>query len=113
MQTGTGGFTDGVKAINVSPPSIVRNYAATGIVSCGNNRNRVFRDINTQLQAAIIDSREVLADKLSGLMRDIQKQAIGAQAFHFMVDSACDDIPGSQLGPFIEFIHKTLTVWQQ
>ena len=68
MQASTGGFTDGIEAINVCSAGIVSDNATTGVVGSRNDRNRVFRDINTQLQAAFVDCREMLANKLCRLM---------------------------------------------
>ncbi len=43
-------------------------------------------------------------------MTDVEKHAIVAEAFHFVVDGACDNIPGSEFGIGMEAGHKALAV---
>jgi len=46
------------------------------------------RHVVTELQAAGVDIREVLADELRGLVADVQIHAGFAETLHLMVDGA-------------------------
>ena len=52
------------------------------------------------------DALAVRADEVFRLVRNIQVDAIDAQSLHLVVDGACDDIPGRELGAGIELLHE-------
>src|SRR5690625_3941714 len=52
-------------------------------------------------------------DELGRSVADIQQDMVDAQALHFMVDGAGDDIAWRQLGASIEARHETIAIRQQ
>lgn len=50
---------------------------------------------------------------LGALLQLVQVYAINTEAFHFMVNRACDDITWGKLRAFIETGHKPIPVRQQ
>ena len=48
----------------------------------------------------------MLANKRLGFMADIKEHTVNAQALHFMVDGAGDDIARGQLAALVKVRHK-------
>ncbi len=113
VQTGAGGFADGIQVFDIGAAMDIGYHATTGVMCRRYHRNRLAGDVDSQLQTALINSGEVLFDKVSRFVADIEEQAVGTDAFHLMVDGAGDDIPWCQFGAFIEALHKALAVGQQ
>src|SRR5688572_15080446 len=80
MQSGAGGFTNGIQARNIRKSMQIGQYAAAGIVGRRYDRNRLLAEIKAETERLGINIREMLADKLRRLMADIQVYAIQAQA---------------------------------
>ena len=78
----------------------------------GHHRHGVTGDVQAQLQALGVDGGEVLDDEIRRLVADVQVQAVGAQAFHFMVDGAGHHVPGGQFAPFVKAMHEAFAVGQ-
>lgn len=74
--------------------------------------NGFFRNIQTKLQAALINVGKVLAHKFRFAMTDIKQKIICSQAFHFMVDCSGDNIARGQFCTFIKQVHETFPVGQ-
>ena len=55
----------------------------------------------------------MFVDEFGAAMRDVQVQAVRAQAFHLVVDRARDDIARCQFGARIEAVHETRAVGEQ
>ena len=52
----------------------------------------------------------MIFDLLSRQMADIEINTVDSEPFHFVVDGAGYDIPGSQFSTLIETGHESLTV---
>ena len=107
MQPGIAHFADGIQTIHVRTAMIVNHDATTGIVSGWHNRYRVTRQINPKAEQLFINHREMLTDKLSRFVADIQIHAIHAKTFHLVIDSAGDDITRRKLASRVKVRHKT------
>ncbi|CAI8777222.1 Transcriptional regulator [Pseudomonas marginalis] len=112
MQAGEAGFANRVQAGYIGTPMLVDHHAAAGVVRRRHHRDRAFGDVDVERQAALVDGREVGLDERFGLVADVQVDAVDAQALHFMVDGAGDNIPWSQLGARVETLHEALTIGQ-
>ncbi len=66
VQAGVGGLADGVQAGQVGAGLRVHEHAAAGVVGGGHHRNRLGGDVDAELQAALVDGREVLSTKSAG-----------------------------------------------
>ena len=55
---------------------------------------------------------KVSLDELLGLMGNVQVHAIDAEALHFVVDGARDDVPGRELATRVELTHEGSPVGQ-
>ena len=75
---------------------LIDHHAAAGVVRRRDDRDRLSGQIEAQRQQLLVDHREVLGDELRRLVADVQVYAVGAQALHFMVDGAGDDIARGQ-----------------
>ena len=71
---------------------LINHYATTRVVGGGNDWNGFFRDIDAQLQATFVNRRKMRANKFSGLVRDIQVNAVKTMPFHLGINGARDDI---------------------
>jgi len=112
MQTGEAGFTNGIQARHIGVAMLVHHHPAAGVMCRRHHRDRLFGDVDGELQAALIDSREVRFDEGFGLVADIEIHAIDTQALHLVVDSAGDDISWRQLPARVKTMHEALAVRQ-
>src|SRR5450830_1617513 len=112
VQAGEAGFADRVQAGNVGAPVLVDHHAAAGVVRSRHHRNRAFGDVDIESQAALVDRREVGLDERFGFVADVQVDAVDAQALHFMVDGAGDDVARGQFGARVEALHEAFAIRQ-
>ena len=101
-KAGVAHFANGIKAIEIGLALLVDNHTATGVVGGRDDRDRLFGDINAEGQQFFVNGREVLGDKISRFVADIEVHAIGTQALHLEVDGAGDHIARGQLATLIE-----------
>ena len=71
---------------------IINHYTTAGIMCSRHNRHGFFREIYPQPEQFFINHREMLANKIGGLMADVEEHTIRAEAFHLMVNGAGDNI---------------------
>ena len=112
VQAGEAGFANRIQAGHIGAPVLVDHHAAAGVVRCRHHRDRAFGDVDIEGQAAFVNGREVGLDEGFGLVADVQVDAVDAQALHFMVDGAGDDIPWCQLGTRVEALHEAFAIGQ-
>ena len=113
METGRGRFANGEQTRDIGTGMKVRPNAAAGIVRCRDHRNGCSGDIDTELQAAGINVREMLFDEGRWTVRDIEENAICPQPFHLMIDGASHNISRSELSPRVKSCHKGGSIRQQ
>jgi hypothetical protein len=113
IRSGAGNFAYCVKVLQVRAPIDIDHYPATGVMRRWHNRYGLPGDIDIKFQAASINGREMRLDEGAAFMADVQVYAINTEAFHFMVNRACDDITWGELRAFIETGHKPISVRQQ
>ena len=110
MQTCVGHFTDCVYIIQVGFGIKVGHHSAAAVVRSRHDWDRFTGYIDTKRAALTINIREVLNDKVSRLMTDIQVHAVSAQSLHFIVDCASDYVARRKIATLIKFVHKAGTV---
>ena len=76
-------------------------------MGCRDNGNPVTGDVNAKCQTAFISLREVAGNQVSGLMTDIEKDAFGAEPFHFKIDGSGHNISRCQLLAIVEICHES------
>jgi hypothetical protein len=113
VKSGVGGLPAGVEPGQVRACLSVDHHPAAGVVGRRHHRDRIFRDVDPELQAAAMDGREVLDHEVGRSMRDVEVDAFGAEPLHLMVDGACHDVTRRKLGPRIEPRHEALTTGEQ
>ena len=89
---------------------IINHYTTAGIMCSRHNRHGFFREIYPQPEQFFINHREMLANKIGGLMANIKEHTICAEAFHFMVNGAGDNIARGQFAALIKIGHKTRAI---
>ena len=112
MQAGTGCLAGRIKAGNVSARMEVGDNAAARVVRSRNDRNRLARDIDPELQAAGMDVWKVFENESFALVCNIEKYAIETVFLHLEVDRTGDNIPRREFGACIVCRHKTSAIWQ-
>ncbi len=112
VQAGEGGLADGIELVDVGAGPFVADDTAAGIVGRRHHRDRFFRDVDAEAQALLVDGREVVFDKIRGLVADVQVYAVHTQPLHLVVDGPGHDVPGGQLGPFVETVHEAGAIRQ-
>ena len=110
VQTGIADLTDGVQPVEIGAAVLIDHHAAAGVVRRRDDRDRLSGQIEAQRQQLLVDHREVLGDELRRLVADVQVHAVGAQALHFMVDGAGDDIARGQFAARVKIGHKAAAV---
>ena len=106
VQACEGHFTDGVQSVHIGAALGIADDTAAHVVGGRNHGNGLAREIEAQGQAACVDGGKTRADEVFRLVRNIQVDAIDAQSLHLVIDGACDDIPGRELGAGIESLHE-------
>ena len=81
-------------------------------MSRGDNGNAVAGDVNAKGQTAFISLRKVACNQVSGLMTDIEKDAVCAESFHLKIDGSGHNITWCQLFTVIEVGNESLSIWQ-
>ena len=103
---------DGVAPVEIGAAERSDHHAAAGVVS---RRGRSWGSASPGQRSkprvsSAVDHREVLGDELRRLVADVQVHAVGAQALHFMVDGAGDDIAQGQFAARVEIQYKAAAV---
>ena len=89
-------------------PLVFTTTATAGVVGGWYYGNRCGGDIDTKFQAASYNSREVLNNKFSGLVANIQIQAVAAETFHLMVNGPGYHISAALVSASgMEAVHKS------
>ena len=97
VQAGAGDFADGEEAAQGGLALVVGFHASALIVGGGDDGNRLFGNVDAERCAGLVDFREALLEEFSRLARDVEKDALGAGAFHFGVDGAGHDVARSKI----------------
>eukprot|EP01022_Parablepharisma_sp_SALTPOND_P004214 TRINITY_DN118_c5_g1_i1.p1 TRINITY_DN118_c5_g1~~TRINITY_DN118_c5_g1_i1.p1 ORF type:complete len:1641 (+),score=478.48 TRINITY_DN118_c5_g1_i1:3715-8637(+) len=108
MQAGIGGLSHRIQAREVGAAGHVGDHATTGVMRRRHHRDGLAGDVDTELQAARLDGREVLGDEGRTLVADIQVHMIQAALLHLEVDGARHDVARRQLGPIVMLGHEAL-----
>ena len=98
MQAGAGGFAGDIEAGQVGASAQIADDAAAGVVRRRHDRDRFAGDVDAQFEAAGMDVREVFADEILALVRDVEINAVEAAFLHLEVDGAGDDVARCQFG---------------
>ncbi len=112
MQAGETGLADSVQAWHIGVPVAVDHHAATGVMRCRDDWDRLASDVDGKLQAALVDGREVRFDECFRLVTDVQIDAIDAQPLHFVIDCPGNDVARGEFCALVELRHETLAVGQ-
>src|SRR5690606_39828611 len=113
VQSGEGGFANGVQVFHIGATFEIDDDTAAGVVRGRYDGNWIARDVDAELEAARLDGGEVVENELGRFVADIEIDAIDTETFHFMVDGAGDDIARCQFTALVEAKHETLTIRQQ
>ena len=110
MQPSTGSLAGNIETGHVSPPVQVADHPAAGVMCSRHHRNRITRDIDTQLEASGVDIREVATDEFFALVSNIEENAVKAPFFHFEIDRTGNDVAGGQFGAFVMLEHEARSI---
>src|SRR5690606_24168500 len=91
---------------------VIYNHAAAGVVCGGNHGNRLFGNVDPELQTTRFYRGEMLANKLWRLMADIQINTLTTQTLDLMVDSARHNIARGKFRTLIKAGHKAFAIRQ-
>ena len=92
VQAGAGHLADGEESAQGGLALVVGFHASALVVGGGDDRNRLRSDVDPERRAGLVDFRETFLEEFAGLARDVEKDALGAGAFHFGVDGAGHDV---------------------
>ncbi len=98
MQSGIGDLSDSIKAANIGAAMSIRHHATASIMRCWHHRNRFASNVDTQIQAELVNRWKVLFQEVGRLVRNIQKNTVQAAFFHFKINGARDNIARCKLG---------------
>ena len=98
----------GVEAGHVRAAVEIRDDASAGVVGRRYHGNRLRRDVDAEVATAREDVRKVVLEDVRLEVRDVQIQAVRAEALHLVVDGAGDDVPGGEFGALVEVLHEAL-----
>ena len=79
-------------------------------MGCGNNRNRLFGNVDTYREAFFVDIGEMFFEFLVVGNCGVEVNIFVATDFHFVVDSAGNNVARSKTAAFVVFFHKGFAV---
>ncbi len=112
MQTSAGAFTYGIEALDAGLSIQIDFDASTHVMSRWCYRDVVLCDVNADGEALGIDVGEVVLGLFGILVCHVKAYMVKCMNLHFVVDSTCHDVTGSQRQTFIILLHEFLTVGQ-
>ena len=112
MQAGAGHLADGVQAGQVGATAGIGHDAAAGVVGRRDDRDRLARDVDAELEAAGVDVGEVALQEVRALVADVELDTVEAALLHFEVDGARHDVARRELSAGIVLRHEPRTVRQ-
>src|ERR1043166_3559250 len=100
MNTGATDLPNGVQVLNVGATPLIYQNSSAKIMSRRHNRYRFSRNVESNLQALVVDEWKSRSDLLGFHMRrEIQQDIRITIYLHFMMNRSRDDVPGSQVFP--------------
>ena len=111
MKSSAGGFANGIKSLDIGSGFGVGEDAAAGVMRGRDHRDRIFRNVDPELKAALVDCWEMALYEFFWAMRDVQKNAVFTQALHLMINGACNDVPWSEFASGVEPLHEGFAVF--
>ena len=97
MQTGAGHFPNGIKAAQAGFAIEIGLHSAALIVSGRNDRDGLGGDVDAVAETGLVNGGEPAFQKIRRLVRDVEKDALAAAAFHFGVNGPGHNVAGCQL----------------
>ena len=110
MQPRTRRLTDDIESGHIAGAILIDHHAAAGVVSCGDDGNPVAGDVDAKGEAALVSLGKVASNQVSGLMTDVEKDAVCAKPFHLKIDGSGYNIAWGQLLSVVEAGHKSLPI---
>src|SRR5436190_9971060 len=108
MQTVAGYLADRIKAQQRCRAVHVRFDTATLIVRGGHNWDRLFRHIDPETQACLVNVRETLLQELGRMVRDIEKDTLRTGALDLRINCTRHDIPGRERTLWVTSAHEVI-----
>src|SRR5678815_4068134 len=105
MKSRTGDFANGVQTRNRSCSVFVRLDSTALIMSRWNDRDWFGSDVDSDIQAALIDIRKAVPHELWRHVANVQVHALRAGLLHFRIDRTCNNVAGCQFLPWIVAVH--------
>ena len=110
MDTGRGDFAAGVQAVNFGTGPGVDQYAPAHVMCGRDHGNPFLRDVDTGVEALRVDVREVALDIFRRTAGEVDEHVRLAEALHFAVDGAGDDIAGRERMERVHLVHEFFTL---
>jgi hypothetical protein len=110
VQAGAGDFARRVEARHAGASAQVGDNAAAHVVGRGHHRDRVARDVDAELQAALVNRGEVRLDERRPFVRDVEVHAVDAVLLDLEVDRAGDDVARGELRALVVARHEAFPV---
>ncbi len=108
MEPRAGALPDGEKPRDVGFPVQVREHPPALVMGGRDHRQRLFRHVDAERQARLVDVREMLADERLPLVPDVEVDAVLAGPLELGVDRPGDDVPGGELLHRVDLLHEPL-----
>src|SRR5216117_1300797 len=100
MNSGTTNLTNCIEILDIGVSPLVDQHAAAKIMGGGNNRNRVFGDIDSDLEALIVNIGKALTNsRCSHAGGNVEKHKRVAVCLHVIMNSAGHDVARSKILP--------------
>ena len=112
MQARAGTFADRIKSLYGAFAVQVYLYATTHIVGTWAHWNILLDYVYAQAKALCVYVRKVLSGFVSIFVRYIEADVGKSVYLHFVVDSPCHYIAGSERKSLIVFLHKLVAIGQ-